>query len=70
MTTAEEKWREKPPSAVTVRLLAVVAVLSFVAEALTDSWWKGFAGGAGVLCAPLAMIAWQSRRRAGRLKPN
>jgi hypothetical protein len=70
MTTAEEKWRDKPPSAVTSWLLTVVAGLGFVAAVLTQSWWKGFADGAGVLCGILACTAWRARRHARLSKSN
>jgi hypothetical protein len=64
VTTVEEKWREKPPSVATVWLLNVVTVLAFAAAIITPSWWKAFAGGAGILCATVAWLAWSARYQA------
>jgi membrane protein implicated in regulation of membrane protease activity len=66
VTTAAEKWADRPPSTVLVWLLAVVAALGLAAAVLTTNWWKGLAVGLFLLCSNLALIAWRARRRTQR----
>jgi uncharacterized membrane protein YphA (DoxX/SURF4 family) len=65
VTSIEERWLEKPPSALTVWLLTAVAVLAivfglFVAKGLV----RIAAIIALILCTNLAVVAWRTRRRA------
>jgi hypothetical protein len=68
--TAEERWREQPPGALTFWLLVTAAVLGLAVAVLTTSWVKGFADGLGVLCGALASIAWRARRQHRRAASN
>jgi hypothetical protein len=65
--TAEERWREKPPGALTFWLLVTVAVIGFAVEVLATSWVKGLTAGIAVLCSALASVAWRSRQQHHRV---
>lgn len=65
MTSIEERWREKPPSPLTVWLLTALAVFAivfglFVAKGLV----RIAAIIALIICTNLAVVAWRTRRRA------